>query len=70
MRELGTQVAGTVLAGAMVMTPAVAWASEGVPNANVFGLVVTALIVIAGGVGAWVSIHERHRDAQDRGPSR
>lgn len=70
MGEWGTRVAGTVLAGVMVMTPAAAWASEGAPNANVFGLVVTALIVIAAGVGAWVSIHERQRDAQDRGPSR
>lgn len=39
--------------------PATAWASEGAPDANLFGLVVTALIVIAAAVGAWVSIRER-----------
>ncbi len=68
MEESGKRLAGKALVGVTFLTPAAGWASEGAPNANLFGLAVTALIVIAAGVGAWVSIRERQQNARDRSP--
>ena len=58
MEKCTTRLAGEAIVGATILMPATAWASEGAPDANLFGLVVTALIVIAAGVGAWVSIRD------------
>lgn len=52
-------LAWKIVSAVMALTPSRAWALEGAPDANLFGLVVTALILIAAGVGAWVSIRER-----------
>lgn len=56
----GKVPAGGILVGAtFLLMPSTAFASDGAPDANLFGLLVTALILVAAGVGAWVSLRER-----------
>lgn len=51
--------------------PGVAWAFENAPGANAFGLLVVAVLVVAGAVGAWVSLREQRdsRAARNAPPS-
>lgn len=46
--------------------PGAAWAFENAPDANAFGLLVVAVLVLAAGLGAWVSLRERRQ----AGPAR
>lgn len=43
--------------------PGAAWAFEDAPGANAFGLLVVAVLVVAAGVGAWLSLRERRESS-------
>ena len=70
--EKGRTRAGMVsVALAAGSLPEVAWAFENAPGANIFGLLVVAVLLAAGVAGAWVSLREQRdsRRARNAPPS-